>query len=112
VCVLVVAIGAFAKLGLGELTVGAHFTAHGAVGSAPPRDAWHSLAGGMLAPRQRETVRGTFRSMPDHVMNYVESDAPAELTLVEWRRVRAGASTRRRRSLRSRLPVRRRPAFA
>jgi hypothetical protein len=50
--------------------------------------------------------------MPDHVMNYVESDAPAELTLVEWRRVRAGASTRRRRSLRSRLPVRRRPAFA
>ena len=50
--------------------------------------------------------------MPDHVMNYVESDAPAELTLVEWRRVRAAAATRRRRSLRSLLPVRRRLAFA
>jgi len=50
--------------------------------------------------------------MPDHVMNYVESDALAELTLVEWRRVRAAASQRRRRSLRSLLPVPRRPAFA
>jgi hypothetical protein len=51
--------------------------------------------------------------MPDHVMNYVESEAPAELTLVEWRRVRAAAaSPRRRRGLRSLLPVRRRPAFA
>jgi hypothetical protein len=51
--------------------------------------------------------------MPDHVMNYIESDAPAELTLVEWRRVRAVASPpRRRRSLRSLLPVRPRPAFA
>jgi hypothetical protein len=50
--------------------------------------------------------------MPDHVMNYVESDAPAELTLMEWRRVRAAASPRRRRSLRSLLPVFRQPAFA
>jgi len=49
--------------------------------------------------------------MPDHVMNYVESDVPAGLTLVEWRRVRAAASPRRRRRLRSPLPVRR-PAFA
>jgi hypothetical protein len=112
VCVLVVAIGAFAKLGLGELTVGAHFTAHGAVGSAPPRDAWHSLAGGMLAPRQRETVRGTFRSMPDHVMNYVESDVPAGLTLIEWRRVGVAASARRRRSVRSLPAIRRGLAFA
>jgi hypothetical protein len=48
--------------------------------------------------------------MPDHVMNYVESDAPAELTLSEWRRVRA--SSRRRRSLRSLLPVRPRLALA
>jgi hypothetical protein len=47
--------------------------------------------------------------MPDHVMNYVESEAPAELTLIEWRRIRAAASPRGRRSL---LPVRRRPAFA
>jgi hypothetical protein len=50
--------------------------------------------------------------MPDHVMNYVESEAPAGLTLVEWRRVRVAASPRRRRNLRSLLPVRRRPAFA
>jgi hypothetical protein len=50
--------------------------------------------------------------MPDHVMNYVESDAPAELTLIQWRRARAAASPRRRRSLRVLLPVRPRPAFA
>ena len=52
--------------------------------------------------------------MPDHVMNYVESEAPAGLTLVEWRRVRAvaAASPRRRLSLRSLLPLRRRPAYA
>ena len=50
--------------------------------------------------------------MPDHVMNYVESEAPAGLTLTEWRRDRDAASPRRRRNLRSLLPVRRRPAFA
>jgi hypothetical protein len=50
--------------------------------------------------------------MPDYVMNYIESEAPAELTLVEWRRVRAAASPRRRRSLRSLLAVPRRPALA
>ena len=66
----------------------------------------------MLAPLWRRAVDGTFHGMPDHVMNYVESDAPAELTLIEWRRVRAAASPRRRRSLRSLLPVGRRSAFA
>jgi len=36
--------------------------------------------------------------MPDHtVMNYVESSAPAELTLVEWRATRTAATPRRRR---------------
>jgi hypothetical protein len=50
--------------------------------------------------------------MPDHAMNYVESDAPAGLTLIEWRRVRADASPRRRRSFHGLLPVRRRPALA
>jgi len=50
--------------------------------------------------------------MPDHVMNYIESDAPADLTLIEWRRARVAASPRRRRSIRSLLPARRRPAFA
>jgi hypothetical protein len=42
--------------------------------------------------------------MPDHVMDYVESEAPAGLTLIEWRRACAAATPRRRRSL---LPVRR-----
>ena len=31
------------------------------------------------------------------VMNYVESSAPAEQTLVEWRRTRMDATPRRRR---------------
>jgi hypothetical protein len=31
------------------------------------------------------------------VMNYVESSAPADLTLVEWRRTRMDATPRRRR---------------
>jgi len=66
----------------------------------------------MVAPLWRRTVRGTFHHMPDHVMNYVESEAPAELTLIEWRRARAAASPRRRRSLRSLLAVRPRAAFA
>jgi len=66
----------------------------------------------MLPALSQRRVRGTVHRMPDHVMNYVESDAPAELTLVEWRRVRAATATRRRRSLRSLLPVRRRLAFA
>ena len=83
----------------------------GTLGS-PSRDAGQPLAGGGLPALWRRTVRETFHRMPEHVMNYVESDAPAELTLVEWRRVRAAAATRRRRSLRSLLPVRRRLAFA
>jgi hypothetical protein len=66
----------------------------------------------MVAPVWRGAVHATFHGMPDHVMNYVESEAPAELTLIEWRRVRAAASPRRRRSLRSLLPVRRGLAFA
>jgi hypothetical protein len=87
-------------------------TVLGQWGSPPPGDAGQPLAGGMLAPLKRQTARGTVHPMPDHVMNYIESDAPAELTLIEWRRVRAAASPRRRRSLRSLLPVRARPAFA
>jgi len=42
--------------------------------------------------------------MPDHVMNYVECDAPAQLTLVEWRQTRVVAPRRRRR-LRLRVPT-------
>ena len=35
--------------------------------------------------------------MPDHTMNYIECEAPAGLTLVEWRRNRMDARPRRRR---------------
>ena len=34
--------------------------------------------------------------MAEHLMNYVESDLPSEVTLTQWRRTRV--STRRRRS--------------
>ena len=50
--------------------------------------------------------------MPDHVMNYIESEAPAGLTLVEWRRSRIAASSRRKRSVWGFLAGRRQPAFA
>jgi hypothetical protein len=49
--------------------------------------------------------------MPDHVLNYIECDAPAGLTLVEWRR--SHSTTRRRRlNLRVLIPTPRPPAFA
>ncbi len=35
--------------------------------------------------------------MPDHTMNYIETVAPAGLTLVEWRQTRMDARPRRRR---------------
>jgi hypothetical protein len=50
--------------------------------------------------------------MPDHVMNYIECEAPAELTLVEWRRSRVVAASRRNRGLWGFLAGRRQPAFA
>jgi hypothetical protein len=50
--------------------------------------------------------------MSDHVMNYIESEAPAELTLVEWRRVRASASPRRRGRFGGLLPGRIQPRLA
>jgi hypothetical protein len=49
----------------------------------------------------------------DRVMNYVECDLAAELTLPQWRRARADVSSRGRHSLRRRLaPVRRSAALA
>ena len=88
-------------------------TAQGQGGLLHPGTLGTLLAGGVLPALLRRTFRETFHGMPDHVMNYVESDAPAELTLVlNWRRVRAAAATRRRRSLRSPPPVRHRVAFA
>jgi hypothetical protein len=51
--------------------------------------------------------------MPDHVMNYIESDVPSDLTLVQWRRSRVAARPHRRRRLRVLwTPARRQPAFA
>ena len=51
--------------------------------------------------------------MPARVMNYIESDAPAELTLVEWRRSRVTAPPHRRLSwVRTLFPVRSRPVPA
>ncbi len=47
--------------------------------------------------------------MVDHVMNYVESSAPADVTLVDWRR--AGALASRPRPRLRFLPPRVRPAF-
>lgn len=35
--------------------------------------------------------------MPDHTMNYIETEATIGLTLVEWRRNRMDARPRRRR---------------
>jgi len=50
--------------------------------------------------------------MPDHVMNYIDSDLPAELTLPQWRRARAATSPRRRLGLRTWIPARRPAAIA
>lgn len=51
--------------------------------------------------------------MSAHVMNYIESDAPADLTLAEWRRSRRPARLGRRVSwIRTFVPARRRPAPA
>ena len=50
--------------------------------------------------------------MPDHSLNYLESDVPAELTLAEWRRSRFSPSPRRRLRLRTYIPARRRVAYA
>jgi hypothetical protein len=48
----------------------------------------------------------------DHVMNYIETEAPADMTLVAWSNSRVKAGPRRLR-LRLRLaPPRLRPAFA
>jgi hypothetical protein len=43
--------------------------------------------------------------MPEHVMNYVEFDAPVDLTLAQWRQTRAATGSRRRLTLRARFGV-------
>jgi hypothetical protein len=45
----------------------------------------------------------------DRVMNFVECDLPAELTLPQWRRARVAAAPRRRTLF---APIRRRAALA
>ena len=50
--------------------------------------------------------------MPDHVMNYIQSDVPADLTLAQWRRSRAARRPLRRRWPRILwTPARRQPAL-
>jgi hypothetical protein len=46
-----------------------------------------------------------------HVMNYIETEAPADMTLVAWSNSRVKATPRRRPRLRIALP-RIRPAYA
>lgn len=50
--------------------------------------------------------------MPDHVMNYIECEAPAGLTLVQWRKAHTAPTRRRRLRLRIFVPAPRPPAFA
>ena len=50
--------------------------------------------------------------MPDHSMNYLEHDVPAELTLAEWRRTRLAPKPSRRLRLGTFIPARRRFAYA
>jgi hypothetical protein len=51
--------------------------------------------------------------MTDHSMNYIETDAPAGVTLADWRRSRLPAERRRRGRPRLRIFIpARRPAFA
>jgi hypothetical protein len=49
--------------------------------------------------------------MPDHSMNYIETDAPEGVTLIDGRRTRLAPPRRRRRWLRTFVPANR-PAFA
>jgi hypothetical protein len=48
--------------------------------------------------------------MPQHVMNYIECEAPAGLTLAQWRRSHTRIPARRRLRLRGLLRGHRRPA--
>ena len=63
----------------------------------------------MLAPESAGPPEGIVAAM-DHVMNYIETEAPAHMTLVDWSNSRVKAAPRRRRIRVS--PPRFRPAFA
>jgi len=83
------------------------------------RGAGNPTAGRWSAHRKRrggpaETPTGSWdrMPMPDHVMNYIECDVPANLTLAEWRRSRIETPRRRRLRLRTFIPARQREAFA
>jgi len=49
--------------------------------------------------------------MSEHVMNYIQTDAPAGLTLADWRQTQTKRAPRKRLGLRIFIPARR-PAFA
>ena len=81
------------------------------VRAAAPRVAGRPLRGHGLALLRRRAAPGIVMTMPEqHVMNYIETDARADVTLIEWRNSHVAATPRRRRL---RVPVPRlRPAFA
>jgi hypothetical protein len=62
-----------------------------------------------VPPPNDEAPHGIVLAM-EHTMNYIETEAPAGLTLVEWSRTRVQATSRRRRIRLA--PPRIRPAFA
>jgi hypothetical protein len=79
------------------------------MGPAAPRAAGRPPAIHRLAPPNAGPPRGIVLAM-EHTMNYIETEAPAGLTLVEWSRTRVLATPRRRRIRLS--PPRIRTAFA
>ena len=63
---------------------------------------------GCSRPGRARAASVDLQHMPDHVMNYIECDAPAGVTLVQWRRARLAPAPRRRLGwLRTYVPVRR-----
>ena len=66
------------------------------MGQPAPRDAGRPPASGMVAPQSAGAPDGIVPVM-EHTMNYIETEAPAGLTLVEWSRTRVQATARRRR---------------
>jgi hypothetical protein len=77
--------------------------------TAPPGDDDPPSAG-RVAPLNASPLSGIVTTMPEHTMNYIETEAPAGLTLIDWQRSRVQLASRRRRIRLT--PPRIRPAFA
>jgi hypothetical protein len=63
-----------------------------------------------MVPLQSYSAPDGIVPVMEHTMNYIETEAPAGLTLVEWSRTRVQATARRRRIRLT--PPRIRTAFA